>query len=163
MTQRAAESRDEAEGIGALLVTYGALKDANGRRSLTASEVLEGLLSRGYWLARRRPRSWTVGERVVFYATGAGFTATAVLADVQSASEPDWALPEPSLVSHFPVKLVLIEQRIFSSPAQLQPLVESLRFVTNKQNWGSALRPTPRTIPAADAERISAALKLANK
>lgn len=144
----------EIETREAILVTYGDLRNAVGRVRISAPAVLEALLSRGYWLSPRKPGRWKSGEIVLFYQAGLGFTATAKLVDVKTACKADWPFPDIALPREFSIKLSLDGSRVFPTPIDTKPLIERLAFVSNKTNWGTAFRPTPKLIPLADATSI---------
>ncbi len=138
----------------ALLITYGDLRNAVGRILVSAVDVLEALLSRGYWLSPRKPGRWKPGDLVLFYQARVGFTASAKLSEVLAASKEDWPLSEILPSTAFSIKLVLDDLRVFTTPIDVKPMIEQLTFITNKSNWGSAFRPTPKPIPIVDATLV---------
>lgn len=55
----------------------------------------------------------------------------------------------------FPLRIKLKPVKIFDSPIEFKPLIPSLRFITNKEQWGGHLQgQAMRTIPLEDYELI---------
>jgi len=132
----------------ALLIVYGEF------RRLTADTILQAFVSNKYWVTSRMPTGWALGMQVLFYQSGAGFTASGSLIGVGASRGEDWQLPYPASISLFPIKLSLDEVDIFPAPVSIRPLLEKLSFVTNKKYWGAAFRRSPRLIPQQDATFI---------
>jgi predicted RNA-binding protein len=124
----------------------------NGHK-VAAAKVFEILVSRDRWYLSNRPQALGRGAHLLLYQNGKGVRAFATVEDLLEGTSEDFPLPH-SLRELFTTTVVLAKTVEFDPPINLRPLVDQLRFITNKKYWGQSLRLSPREIPRLDLETI---------
>ena len=123
----------------------------------SARDIVRALAERNLWLASRFTpfrRAYKAGDRVLLYASGVGHRC--IMADgtiagpVAEATAEDKRVAEELGLEGFAERIPLREVRLWNDPLPMKPLVDELRFVKDKKNWGLGLRQAAVRLPIED-------------
>ena len=135
-----------------VLVAYSGSQGASGL--VSATRIFDDLSRRNVWYTTRRAKGLNSGCTLIFYQAGLGITGYATVVEVSDNDRIDNEVLQNFGLYHLRFKIRLSNVIRFSVAVKLGPIVSDLDFITNKKYWGHSLRATPRSISAADFQKI---------
>jgi hypothetical protein len=136
------------------LLPFSDTVEQNTGRIIKGNHIYDLLSQEKNWYVRRRLLWLKEGSILLFYQAKAGVRGYAIFETFSPISPLDATTMKQLGIERLKAKVLCKDWHTLNRAVQLRPLVNDLKFIRNKQNWGASLRTAFLEIPQSDFKLI---------